>query len=313
MKKKYIFVLPFLLLILYGCPQSYTDEEFVTNKTTQLTSNIIGVTGEVLDEPYVEVEYTIFENGKNVAKSEMLSPPFYIGGNKVIVSYDSLNFVQSEKKVLGGIRLVKPDYCKSGSHYLKIKNHSDKPIEYFIAGTQPIIYEKYVDSYGLKTPEGIDLQKFIKSSPVPIFNDAPIYYLLFPEKRPLKDGFIRRTTKWTEKKDQVIIEEVTAKRIKFTGDNCGDLKINPPWSIEQVMAIYKKEYLKNSETKMYMNYNDAGPVHPKRLAEAETNNDYGGTKRQILYGKIASRETLQNTGQIWILNTPYYGIYRDEF
>lgn len=316
MKKTFFIIAPFLLLFLCACPSYPTFEEFVLTKSTVRVSNLIGIMGENAGEPYVEVEYTIYENGKNVTKTEMLTPPFTIGANNVLVTYDSLNFVVNRNDMPRGIRKIKPDYNKNGSHYLKITNHSDKPIEYFIAGTQPMIYEQKASIDGLVINDGYDLNRFIESTPVPIFSDAPIFYLLHPEKRPLEDAFIRRITKFTQQEGITTASEIIAKRIKFTGNSCGDISLTEAWTVEKTMELYRDEYTQKTNGKaMFMNYNDADPTTNARISELENKFPHNTTPKTKLYGTIAPQQTLQNSGNIWVINTPYlnHGSISDEF
>lgn len=316
MKRRFFIIAPLLLLLLCGCPSHPVYEELVASKSTVREGNLIGITGENTGEPYVEVEYTVYENGKNITKTEMLTPPFTIGANKVSVTYDSLNFVVNGNDVSRGIRIIKPDYNKNGSHYLKITNHSDKPIEYFIAGTQPILYEQNASIEGLTTNDGYDLGRFIESTPVPVFCDAPIFYLLHPEKRPDKDAYIRRISKFTQHGGVTSASEIIAKRIKFTGDNCGDIVLTEAWTVEKIMELYRDEYTKKPNGKaMFMNYNDADPTTNARISELENRFPHNATPKTKLYGTIAPRQTLQNFGSIWVINTPYfnYGAISDEF
>ncbi|MBP1637383.1 MAG: hypothetical protein H6Q18_172 [Bacteroidetes bacterium] len=316
MRKIYLIFLPFLLLFLYGCPQTYTSDDFIATKTTLRQSNLIGVVGENTGKPYIEIEYTKYENGKNVTKTELLSPPFLIGDNPVQITYDSLVLAVSGKKTDKGIRRIKPDYNKDGSHYLKITNRSDKAIEYFVVGVQPMTYQKNASIDGLVVKDGYDLNRFIETHPVPIYNDAPVYYLLFPDKRPSADGFIRRITKFTQNGGGTSADEIIVKRIKFTGGYCGDIQLTAPWTVEQAMNLYRDEYTKKPNGQiMYMNYNDADPTTNARLSELTAKFPYQTNKTSIIYDKIAPKSFLQNTGNIWLINTPYlsYGVVNDEF
>lgn len=303
-------LLPFTFL-LYGCPEQPPQIDIIASHTTVVPRNIIGFVGEASENPYIEVEYTVKKLGENTISKKLVSPPYVVGGEDVIVSYDSVNFV-SGNHIMTSYRKIKPDYSPLGSHYLKITNRSNKPIEYFIASTTPLTFEKEVSVEKMKTPEGYNRNRIIKGAPSPVYNYAPIYYLLFPNKRPLEDAFIRNVTKWEWNGTLLTIKEISVKRICFVGNRCGDEVVQEPITVEQAMALYRNEYAASPNVKLYGDYYDIGPGPDLRLKD-RWKDSYVNGKRKILYGTIAPGQQLINTGDIWVIPSSFQDISSDVF
>jgi hypothetical protein len=134
-------------------------------------TNVIGIAGEPSETPYVEITYSADDgNGKNVTQNMMVSPPYIFGDKKVNVIYDSI--VWADKGGIFGYDLrLKRSYEEGGADYFRIVNHSaDKPIEFFLAGAQDV--NESDDKLG---------DRMIL--PEVYYRHAPIYYLLYPDKK----------------------------------------------------------------------------------------------------------------------------------
>lgn len=314
---KLLVLIPFIIS-LYACPSPYTEEKFVKTKKTKLKYNLIGVVGESSGTPYIEVEYSEDNgNGENKVVKKMLSPPFLIGGHFVNVLYDSMNFISNtQNQILYSYRLLKPNYTKGGSNYLKIKNYSNKPLEYFIAGTQDVVtisnpLNRFNEPWLKKkysADNTCDWHNGIQVIPTPFYNKAPIYYLLFPQKKHTTNLF----------KIELIGEEssnvwkYTCETFYFSDNKCGDLTLNKEWSVEEVMTLYRAEYKNSNEIKLYADYWNAY-IYGYRLNSKNGlpgNWEYARVNKK-LYGTIAPNDSLVGNEKIWITNTPRF--YDKEF
>ena len=107
---------------------------------------------------------------------------------------------------------------------MKIKNHGTDPIEYFIAGTHKLRTHGYNNKNDL-----IDI------TPRVLYNNTPIYYMLFPEKTYKGELYTCITP---------ICNEV--ERVSF--------QVNEYYTVEDVMKLYRAEYNNSLDTILTYKY-----------------------------------------------------------
>lgn len=283
------FIKTCLLLVLpclfFSC--IWTDEKFITTITKECNYNIIGISGPWSEEPYVEIQYYKDDgNGNNVLVSEMTSPPFLFGGHKVNILCDSIIHIcgssnnHSKYKVDGYELIVKHSYGETDSEYLRIINHSaDKTIEYFIAGSREM-----ETSDKDKGCNGLPL---IKTMPAVYYKHAPIYYLLFPNKKYTQNV----------QGNAADCNDV----FYFEGNRCGDLILEKPWSVDEVMNLYRSEYRNSPDIRLDIEvyWGDLG-----RMTQIiNSGKPYIQFKR--FYGTIMPGEELRGNNSLPLLATPY--------
>jgi len=146
MKKIYslqLYVWLFLTILFSQCTK--VDLEEGVRKTTILRHNYIAITTKDDIPGEVEVHYSILgNNGQNEVKTERLSTPCVIGGENVLVAYDSIVGTHSGKSVFSQL-IMKRDYQETGADFLSIKNLSSTVLEYAVIGNQPLVFHNSAD------------------------------------------------------------------------------------------------------------------------------------------------------------------------
>ena len=236
----------------------------------------------------VEVQYSILGNsGQNEVKTERLSTPCVIGGENVLVAYDSIVGRSSGKRVFSQLTL-KRDYQENGADFLSIKNLSSTVLEYAVIGNQPLVFhtpaelKEYHDFTDL---EKTNNTKVAKESPTPIhFEGIPILYLLYPQLSKVNRYYILLSIGHCVNGKLTTSESTYAKRI--------DMK-STKHTIREIMNFYKEEYSHGNT--LFADYNDYDSKCQR----------YKGLARldMKLYGEIQPESLLKNSGQIWFINT----------
>ena len=224
MKMKLLLsVLPIALAgVIVSC---YAYEE-TTEESYYKTchTNVIGITGPASDKPYVVVKYSTADGKeKNVMHIDTITPPFILEPHNVNVHIDSIsnNYGDDSYRLL-----IQHDYTDKGAECFEIENLSkDKSIEFFVAGSQDMWPSKKEEN-GMNT---------IIRMPAVVYRHAPIYYLLFPEKKYTKNLVYNDTIYY------------------FEGNRCGDLTLDKAWTAEEVMALYRAEFVGSKRGQLYYN------------------------------------------------------------
>lgn len=274
-----------LLLCLSSC-QDWAGGKYVATVTKKCNYNVIGISGPQSEKPYVEIQYNKDDgNGNNVLVSELVSPPFLFGGQKVNILCDSILSIwghsnnHSKYKVDGYELVIQHSYGKTSGEYLRIINHStDKTIEFFIAGSRDMETE---------TEKGYSGFPEIKTMPAVYYRHAPIYYLLYPEKK-----YTQNVQGYPSNCNDIF---------HFEGNKCGDLVLDKPWSVDEVMNLYRSEYRKSPDIRLdvEVNWGDLG-----RMTEIiNSGKPYIQYKR--FYGTIMPGEELKGDNSLPLLATPY--------
>ncbi|MDR0746129.1 MAG: hypothetical protein LBF17_06520, partial [Mediterranea sp.] len=273
-----------LVTYLTSC-QDWVDEKYVATLSKKYKYNIVGISGPQSVTPYIELRYCkVDEQGENVMVSEMVSSPFLMGGHEVNILCDSVIEIighsnnRSKSKATGKYRLIlRHQYEETGAEYLRIINHStDKSIEFFIAGAQ----EMKTNGSGCNGWGVIDVM------PTIYYKHAPVYYLLFPER------------KYTQNLQGNSFD--CSETFYFEGNRCGDLELDQAWSVEEVMALYRAEYNNSLDVMLYIDihFDDLG-----RLNKAiDSGNPHVKYKR--FYGVIMPGEKLKGGADTPLLATP---------
>jgi hypothetical protein len=193
-------------------------------KSKLYKTNLVGISGAPSPEPYVEIIYSTDDGqgqGTNRTESLMVSPPYVFQNSNVNIIYDSTIYTQKKHDVSYRLTL-KRSYEEGGADYFRIVNHStDKTVEFFLAGAQDV---KEADS---KNENGVAEAKILPSV---YYRNAPIYYLLYPDKKHHRNLTIHGVVFY------------------FEGNRCGDLELTSAWSVDDVMQLYRAEYRRSPDT-----------------------------------------------------------------
>jgi len=233
-----------------------------------IKTNVIGFVGETANEPYIEIRYSIadeYNPGHNKTASMMVTPPYIFKNDAVYMTYKYAEEGFKNKNPDKYSYVLVRDFEEGGAEYLRIINHSpDKTIEFFFAGA----HEGEV--------------RGSRNLPDVRYKNAPIYYLLYPERKPAKDHNIPG--------DRIIY---------FEGDRIGDLVVTQAWTAEEVCALYRAEYVRSEEIKLTAIYGN------RIIGYVEGNdpNERKGFLGSIFYGKLSPQEELRGSEKTWLLAT----------
>jgi hypothetical protein len=263
----YFAILPAMLL--FASCQYWVKEEFVATCSTLYRTNIVGIAGEPSEAPYVEIIYSADDgHGKNVTQSIMVSPPYVFENKKVNITYDSL--IDRDKKGVYGYHLVlRHSYEEGGAEYFRIVNHSpDKSVEFFLAGAQDI--------------ETLDNDSFLAVIPSVYYRNAPILYLLFPERKYHKN---------LVNGDETFF---------FEGNRCGDIELTSAWSANDVVQLYRAEHRLSPDTILYV---DVSIPSYSRMSRPADNRSH--LANRTFYGTISPGEQFKGDTNFWLLATAW--------
>ncbi|GHT52454.1 hypothetical protein AGMMS49982_12730 [Bacteroidia bacterium] len=266
-----------LLTHIISCCEEPVDVMSVAAKSKGYKTNIVGIAGQASTEPYIEIIYSVANGTEgNITKSVMVSPPYIFENNSVNIVYDSLTYVMGNRFLYYQL-MLKHDYGEGGAEYFRIINHSvDKPIEFFFAGTQDVVTE----------PSG-GIMELVVFLPGVYYKKAPIYYLLFPEKK------YKHNLSWGSDMKDIFY---------FEGNRCGDIELTSAWSVEDVMKLYRAEYRHSPDTILYVDTRAA--LDGSRMTEPPKYSDHR-LKDKIFYGIIRPGEELKGNPSIGLLATPW--------
>ena len=276
----------FLTILFSQCTK--VDLEEGVSKRMILQHNYLAITTKDDLPGEVEVQYSILgNNGHNEVKTERLSTPCVIGGENVLVAYDSIVGRSSGKRVFSQLT-QKRDYQENGADFLSIKNLSSTVLEYAVIGNQPLVFHNPADLkeyHNFTNLNEIDKTKVVKESPTPINSEGiPILYLLKPELSKINQYYILLGIGDCVNGKLTTVESTYAKNIG----------IKPiKHTIREIMNFYKEEY-SHGKT-LFADYNDYDLKCQK----------YKGLARLDIkfYGEIQPESFVRNSGQIWFINT----------
>ena len=204
MKKLYLFLLFITVicsLLFTSCiEQSWSNFRVIGTRTCLMGTNIIGIAGKPSEEPYIEIIYSAADEEnpeKNKTTSIMVSPPYIFQNDNVYITYEVRERYNASGPIYHHYYLQR-DFEEGGAEYLRIVNHSqDKTIEFFISDVLRLDLNNKLQQPGI------------------MYDDVPVYFLLFPEKDP-----------------------------------SGDMISSRKWSVDEVAALYKAEYSGSDEVKL---------------------------------------------------------------
>lgn len=314
-----------LILVLSSCG---TKVEFEPISTFQkkYPFNYIGLVGESTESAYVEVFYSEANQDKsNVITHKWIKLPAVIGGHETFVTFDSIvktvtGTGQTKIEPVG--REAKIDYSENHSHYMKIINHGNKPVEFFIIGNHPIVnYDLnkiYAGPFIEKGDNHIAPPTTITTDLLPevFYKGSPVKYLLYPETKP-------QTNLYKISKDGVYSKDGKEyygysgiDTFFFENNRCGDLIVNKAWSIFEVVNLYRAEYKGSNDTILTIGYCGATDDFQKNRISSGAEKNYSETKnnpiKPLYYGIIPAGGTIQSSVQIPFITHVNYDYYHDK-
>ena len=303
MKKFFVKVfLVFSILVSFQLKCTKIEEEVIENiKTNSLKHNYIVVNSVDNSPAEVEVSYSVFVEGntENIVKTERKTTPFIIGGESVQVNYDSIVYIW-HKKFHDYQRKLKRNYTPRGADYLSIKNLSSVAIEYAVIGNQKLEFSsanEIANSSDIVNKNQIDKTKVVKypSGAAPVYKATSVLYLIKPELAPQTTVYV---TKGIYAADGGVSgREAVAVPLKTP--NFGEIVANTPFSVAQVLSLYKQEYTYGNT--LYPNY-DA--YMGRNTKDPNDRSILQKNYRIKHYGVVSAGESLENKGEVWFINTP---------
>ena len=303
MKKFIVKVfLVFSVFISFQLKCTKIEEEVIENiKMNSLKHNYIVVNSVDNSPAEVEVSYSVFVEGntENIVKTERKITPFIIGGKSVQVNYDSIAYIW-HKKFHDYQKKLKRNYTPRGADYLSIKNLSSVAIEYAVIGNQKLEFssaDEIANSSDIVNKNQIDKTKVVKypSGAAPVYKATSVLYLIKPELAPQTTVYV---TKGIYAADGGVSgREAVAVPLKTP--NFGEIVANTPFSVAQVLSLYKQEYTYGNT--LYPNYN----AYMGR--DTKDPNDRSILQKNYRikhYGVVSAGESLENKGEVWFINTP---------
>ena len=234
------------------------------------------------------MQYSVVgSDGKNEVKTQILSTPCLIGGEGVVVVYDSIVGKQAGKTSFSQL-VLKRNYGEQGADFLSISNQSSSVIEYAVIGNQPFIFYPIAELtrfHHFTNIEEIDKGRVVKECPTPVsHNGVPVLYLLRPDLSSFSDFYAMLSVGKCEDNRLTSVSETYAKKIELN---------QPTLSIREIIDLYKTEY--DHGNTLFIDYEDY---------DSKCKNSRGLSHLSMKhYGEIQPSQVLRNSGQIWFVNT----------
>jgi hypothetical protein len=319
-----ISVLAFVLLLSCG---TKVEIEKINTFTEKYPFNYIGLVGEQSDTAYVEVFFSeASTNNSNEISHRWVKLPTIIGGGYTNVIFDSI-----VKKITGSMSktAIKPigrvahiSYLDNGSHFMKIINHSSKPIQYFIVGNHDLKtydldklfsgpYTEVGDSH--KTPPTSITTDLL---PEVFYNGTPVKYLLFPNLKPKTNLYKIHKDAIYSKNGKEYYGFNGIDTLFFENNRSGNLIINSAWSIENILSLYQAEYNNSIDTVLTITYlNKKDNITVNRISNG-AEKYYSETRQNILkpsyYGVIPAGSSIISSEKIPFITHVKYEYYNDK-
>lgn len=297
------------LSLQWSCEKD-DDETIIETKSKLFEHNYVLVNTLDGSAAQVEVSYSVYSNllGGNIVKIQTLSTPFVIGGEQVMVKYDSL-YTSYGKNMQHLHRKLQKNYNEKGADHLVIKNLSGSALQYAVVSHLPVKY--FSRSEVNSNPEignknEVDISKILKDYSLPIYKGTPVLYLFKPELAPQTDVYVY----W----ERIIGNSaydytVFVKKFPLKTPNFGELSLSAPMSIDEVINLYKEEFARGNL--LFTNYNG---YHAYSLGATDRSLKPNYEKQIVKwYGIISAGATLENNGQLWFVNTKDGDIGRTVF
>ena len=303
MKKFIVKVfLVFSIFISFQLKCTKIEEEVIENiKTNSLKHNYIVVNSVDNSPAEVEVSYSVFVEGntENIVKTERKITPFIIGGESVQVNYDSIVYIWHEK-FHDYQRKLKRNYTPRGADYLLIKNLSSVAIEYAVIGNQKLEFlpaDEIANSSDIVNKNQIDKTKVVKypSGAAPVYKATSVLYLIKPELAPQTTVYVLKGIYSSEGG----VSGNKAVAVPLKTPNFGEIVANTPFSVAEVLSLYKQEYTYGNT--LYPNYNAYMGRNTKDPNDRSILQHNYKIKH---YGIVSAGESLENKGEVWFINTP---------
>jgi len=265
----YFFCISVCTLLLLGCifGNYQYGVLYRETRTGLISTNIIGIVGEAAGEPYIEIIYSMADEenpGYNKTISIMVSPPYIFQNDKVYMTYEYRE-LGDRSGAREYVNWLLRNFEEGGAEYLRIINHSpDKQVEFFFADVNTEV-----------------LTNGSQEIPLIRHRNAPIYFLLYPERKPSHN-----------------VSFPNGSVIYFENDRIGDLTVTEAWSVKDIVSLYRAEYARSNEIMLtYVGFRIIDLVEGKVVG-------WEIHLGRILYGIIEPGKELRGNEKIWLLATP---------
>ena len=195
---------------------------------------------------------------------------------------------------------LKRNYTPRGADYLSIKNLSSVAIEYAIIGNQELEYDpiqKITDRSDIINKNEIDKSKVVKylGGANPIYKATPVLYLIKPELAPQTTVYVLKGIYSSEGG----VSGNKAVAVPLKTPNFGEIVANTPFSVAEVLSLYKQEYTYGNT--LYPNYNAYMGRNTKDPNDRSILQHNYKIKH---YGIVSAGKSLENKGEVWFINIP---------
>ena len=193
---------------------------------------------------------------------------------------------------------LKRNYTPRGADYLSIKNLSSVAIEYAVIGNQKLEFlpaDEIANSSDIVNKNQIDKTKVVKypSGAAPVYKATSVLYLIKPELAPQTTVYV---TKGIYAADGGVSgREAVAVPLKTP--NFGEIVANTPFSVAEVLSLYKQEYTYGNT--LYPNYNAYMGRNTKDPNDRSILQHNYKIKH---YGIVSAGKSLENKGEVWFIN-----------
>ena len=293
-----------MLSFQFSCHREEDDITTIVGKTKIQKHNYVIVTTDDGSPAEVEVSYATFTTGnaENTPKNNRLTTPFVIGGEPVLMKYDSVFLIERRGYYDNERRIkLKKDYTEKGADRLIIKNLSAKTLHYCVVSNEPLTYfssrevQQKEYQYEIANPNEIDAHKILKHYPLPVYKGTPVLYLFKPDLAPQGDVYVY----WERIINGRGKESVYVKKFPLKTPHFGELTLASPMALHEVVTLYKQE---EANANLLFDSYDEYHAHLLGLQNRSLRYNYQNVIVKW-YGTIAPNATLENGGQVWFVNT----------
>ena len=319
--------LPLLLCIVlcYSCGSGWTEYINVGQFGEPYPFNYVGLMSTSADADSVDVYYSIESGTAKEMQHIKVKPPVIIGGHFTNVIFDSTAmksgalFRKTETRSIG--RRAKINYSENGSHYMKIVNNGRYSVDYFIVGYHPIKQDNLgsVWAGAAHGSAAAPISQVVDMLPEVFYKGGPVKYLLLPNEKRTQDMYKMNTEgSLSNKTDHYrpYYYYKSTDTIVFKDSYNGKNIVNAPWSVNQVMALFRAEYRQSNDTILTIRYHDYYNTPQSTRISTGYVKDYSGyivnPVKPKYYGIIPSGGEVRSSESIPFITHVNYEYYSDK-
>lgn len=318
---KNINLLFITIALLSSC--GYQEGVTISQFTEPYPFNYIGLVSTTANADSIDVYYSVASGSSNEIQHVKVKPPIIIGGHFTNVTFDStaIRAKQGLKKAYIEHRGRRAIIDYSGSHYMRIVNNGGYPVEYFIVGNHPLKQYNLDNLFAGAAPGSstAPVSQVVDLLPEVFYKGGPVKYLLFPEQKPTKDMYkVNFDGTLINKKilDKDYYYYKSTDTVVFRGLYSGENVVSTPWSIIQVMDLFRAEYSQSNDTILTISYPGSAYTSQNTRISAGYIKNYNSFKINPLkpqyYGVIPANGELRSSPTVPFITHVNYEYYHDK-